>query len=534
MAFSMIPGMTEVLEDNYYGRADIKETSGKVGHTETTNIAGVPEGKTINPLSYAALINDFNRFRAVARSKSDEYDMPGHVYFRVIFHFANGSDAQEAVPAADGETVTSGKENSWTGLIAPSWLDFGADFSGSGKGSNVEDLEKLWRSSTAFNYFVINGDEIRARQTKEFIELLSNISSECPWYFQSIKGLDTAIERAITVSGADFALKEERDKITIECLDDSYDQRIGTLLDLYRAIVWSWETKRVMLPVNLRKFDMTIIAFQMPLRGRHISRNTLTLDNKVSSDLISETSGTQIANVVRTDDGLISVYTNDSSFPVASFKAWEFHGCEIDYNSTKSGWTELDNANGSAQKYSIDIYYDDMFESRFNEFLGDVVTDVVGDDISYPYDNWLQPTATQQRELHIPATANYKKPGDYPHKKGPQSVGSNMFGNTPRGRSGIVDQLVGAGKEWAMTKLKKIYLGNMNGLSIKRIGSQISQALDGDLWGTVGNVTKYARGDWKGGKAQLGENLFPKPETRSTDRIIALGNIFRANTAINT
>lgn len=501
------------LEDNVLGQSDIKKTEGTMGHSESTNISSVAGGKTLNPLSYDALIKDFNRFRAATRSQSDEYDMPGQVFFRVLFHFANGSDAQESVPAADGQNLTSGKENAWSGLIAPSWLDFGADFTGLGSGGTVNDLEKLWRSSTAFNYFVTNGDDIRARQTKKFIELLSNISTECPWYFQNIKGLDSAIERAITSPGADFQFKEERDKIVIECLDDSYDQRIGTLLDLYRAIVWSWETKRVMLPVNLRKFDMTIIAFQMPLRGKHVSRNNLNLKGAVASELVSsEAAGNNISRVVSGPDGVTSIYSTDQSGLVASFKAWEFHGCEIDYNSSKSGWSELDNAAGSIPKYNIEIFFDDVFESRFNEFMGEVVTDSVGDDIAYFYDDWLLPTASKARELDIPDAPKYYSP-----------------------ESGILAQLLGAGKSWATTKLQKIYLGNLNGLSISRIGSQVNQALSGDLWGTIGNATKYARGNFDGGKAKLGENIFRQPETRTIPtHNIQLGNLFRANTTLNT
>ena len=507
---------------------------GNFGPAETVSKQQIPHTQTINPLAYSTLIRDFNRFRAIARSESDMYDMPGHVFFRVLFHFDNGSDVRESAPGILGATVASPKEENWTGLLAPSWYEVGESF-----GFNIEssaDIEKLWRSSTAFNYFVLNGDIPRARMTKQFVELLSSISANSPWYFQNIKGLDAAIERTVTAPNAEFEVKTERDKITIECLDDSYDQRIGTLLDLYRAIVWSWETKRQMLPANLRKFDMTIIAFQLPLRGKHVSRYDINM-GKIKNELTSEDAKTNtISNVVDVG-GVTQIYTSDSTSPIASFKAWEFHGCEIDYNSSKSGWGELDNAIGSIPKYNIEIFFDDVFETRFNEFTNSTITDIVGDDVPYSYDNsTLFPSEVKRdkESVKLSIPKNYSKPAGWPHLQGPQSVGVNMFGATPGHKSGLIDQIVGAGTSWVGTKLKKIYLGNMNGLSISKIGQQINQFLDGDLWGTVNNVANYVRKDYDGGHAQLGSNIFPEPEMRGSDRIVNLGNIFRTNTALNT
>lgn len=500
------------------------------GPAQFVNKKPIPQEPTISPLSYTALIRDFNRFRAVARSESDMYDMPGHVFFRIMFHFDNGSDAQEPEPGTEGRDNVSGIENAWTGLIAPSWYEFPDDFAY--VVNDQSDIETLWRSSTAFNYFVLNGDITRAMQTKQFVELLSNISSNSPWYFQNIKGLDAAIERSVTAPGVEFQFKEERDKITIECLDDSYDQRIGTLLDLYRAIVWSWETKRQMLPANLRKFDMTIIAFQMPLRGKHISRNNLEL-GKVKEELVSDFPAGVSINKVVENNGVTNVYVSDSNEPVASFKAWEFHGCEIDYNSSKSGWVELDNAAGSAIKYGIDIYFDDVFETRFNEFIPATITDIVGDITSVTFDDSLNPSFTSDGLPAIPTPQPYTPPeSKYESTHGPQSVGTNMHGLRPHNKSGLLDQIVGVGTEWAKTKLKKLYLGNLNGLSLKKIGQQINQALDGDVWGTAYNTVEYVRGNHKGDGATLGENIYPKPPKQ--DHIIELGNIFRANTTLNT
>lgn len=512
-----------------------------VGPSSPVGIGEAQPWERINPLSFAGIIKDFNRFRAIAMSQSDPYDMPGRVFFRVVFHFINGSDVQSMEPGIEGIDVAPNAGNAWTGLIAPSWLDVvdgGFDgFSGM-PATEIEALDRLWRSSTAFNYFVLNNDLTRARYTREFIELLSNISTNSPWYFQNIKGLDSAIERSIANQGSEFELKDERNKITIECLDDSYDQRIGTLLDLYRAIVWSWETKRIMLPSNLRKFDMTIIAFQMPLRGKHISRNPLNF-HEVKDELVSEDSkGTKISKIIN-HKGSTVIYTQNPKVPAASFKAWEFHGCEIDYNSSKSGYSELDNAAGTVPKYSIDIMYDDVFETRFNEFIedGETITDVLDDNATYIFDKEnLTPTRKDTPNIDFDTSAKgYEAPADGEHNSTPYYMSNgdkNMYGAKPRRGSGLLNQLLGAGEAWVGTKLKKIYLGNMNGLSISKITSQVNQALDGNLWSTINNAKQYARGNYNGGDAKLGENIFPDPP--QTDHIVKLGNIFHTNTLLNT
>lgn len=523
------------------GRPTATDNS-KIGPSSSVSISGAQPWEGINPLSYAGLIKDFNRFRAVAQSESDPYDMPGRVFFRVVFHFINGSDVQSMEPGIEHIDIAPNAGNAWTGLIAPSWLDVvegGFDGFGGKAATEPEALDRLWRSSTAFNYFVLNNDLTRARYTREFIELLSNISTESPWYFQNIKGLESAIERSIANQGEDFQFKDERNKITIECLDDSYDQRIGTLLDLYRAIVWSWETKRIMLPANLRKFDMTIIAFQMPLRGKHISRNNLNMRD-VKEELVSaDSKGSKISKVVNRNGSTV-VYTQNPKVPAASFKAWEFHGCEFDYNSSKSGYSELDNAAGSVPKYSIDIMYDDVFETRFNEFMdgGETITDVLDDNATYIFDEQnLMPTRKDTPNVDFETFGKpYEGPADGERNSTPYYMtggDKNMYGAKPRRGSGLLNQLLGAGEAWVGTKLKKIYLGNMNGLSISKITSQVNQALNGDIWATINNAKQYARGDYNGGNAQLGENIF-KQETTRTEHMINLGNIFRTNTALES
>lgn len=613
------------IRDPKTGKALTGPLEGSKSKTETP--------ATYDAFSYVSLIQDLNRFRATAFNTENMFDMPGQVFFRVLFHFNNDSDVMVGAPGVQGADIAGSANNSYNGLIGPSWLQFGDTAVSDIQSRAQQSLDLLWAHSTAFNYFIINNDLQRAANTKKFVELLSSISANSPWYFQNIKGLDTAIERQ--VANGEFMFKDERDKITIECLDDSYDQRIGTLLDLYRAIVWSWETKRIMLPSNLRKFDMTIIAFQLPIEGMHIARRKqFTSTNKIlpmqrtgrypMSD--TEVRGDKKSNhglseLAVTDKGLTVIYDGNpgNSAPVASYKAWEFHGCEIDYNSSKSGWSDLSNSEGSVPKFNIDIFFDDMFEIRFNEFLMQHVTDLNGDnapviinsesevnqsfydmeqelaDLMYNDtedekkwreginkqfdDKWKgkdtsklteaekkqyeddvkardSATYTSQNQAKIEALS---KKMDSAQIKTSTSLelpnitniipvpnntisistqsqlnGRNIFNGKPSRGSGIIDQIIGHGQAWLETKLKKVYLGNMNGLSLSKVRQQVETAIDGDLFATAANIANYVRGNYNGGSGQLGENIFPAPTGTDQDRIINLGNIFKANTALNS
>ena len=121
----------------------------------------------------------------------------------------------------------------------------------------------------------------RAELLVEFVNLLSNINSESPWYFDEISGLEAALERK-SLTERDFKFEEQRQKISIKCKPDSFDDRIATLLDLYRSITYSWALKREVIPSNLRKFDMGIYIFSDPIIPIHNSpekRLTVTLKN---------------------------------------------------------------------------------------------------------------------------------------------------------------------------------------------------------------------------------------------------------------
>lgn len=470
---------------------------------------------TGSPMEYVSIIQDLQRFRGSARSEGDLYDFPNQVFFKILFHFDNDSDANSGGPSATPalsanggvETSTSAPSTVGTGLLHPTWLaapKVSLDMQGNDGGSLQKKIEYLWANNTAWSYLTLQGEDERAHNLRLFIELLSNINTNTPWYFQNLKGLEQATNREM-IGSDDFIMKPERNRITIECLEDAYDMRISTMLDLYRSAVWSWEMKREMVPSNLRKFDMTIIVFQMPIKGLNSPRGTMQMSEAI---MRNET------KIVETNEGFAVVYDEPGgvgkNVKLTSYKAWEFHGCEIDYNTTKFTMETVNNAEGTALRPQIDIFYDDCFEIRFNEFLGRHITDLIGDS-AYMVTN----TNCSVNKGRLP-------------KEQPKVDVSNISDFKDANPS-ITQQIAGGLLSWGDTKLKKIYLGNLSGLSLSRIGQQLKE-LD-DVGATVGSATQYIRGNYNGSRTHRGGDIFPEPEQT---RLKRLGNIFTAKTRANS
>lgn len=276
-----------------------------------------------DPLSYRKVLHDIRAWKYSGGNYADAfnyYDQMGHTFFRLIFHFYTN-------------------EPRGYGLLHPTW-------------KHGQGLTDWWQHDSAYSYLKMNGEEDRANYLRNFISLLSNINAKSPWYFQSIKGLDEAMSREYM----EMELSEPK-KITIECLDDSLDNRVGTLLDLYKAACYSHQLKKEIIPRNLRTFNMDIVVMQTPIKSMH------------------HDGGFDTASSTHQGMGINGDLT--------SYKVLHLKGCHIDINSNKVAYGDLNNAEGMAMKYAIDIHVSDIFESRHNEFIPDLgkITDLLSYDL---------------------------------------------------------------------------------------------------------------------------------------------------------
>lgn len=419
-----------------------------------------------NYISYSQILNSRDEFRKAGTNSGSEFnlfDTPGHKYFKLFFYFNNGDES--------GSRFLS----DCTGLLAPTWLAYGV------KESNY------YMSNSAWSYLKMNNEDERAKLLEEFVNLLSNINAESPWYFSEVSGLDAALDRK-AINSDNFFIDPARPKISIKCLQDSYDDRIGTLIDLYRSIVWSWTTKREVLPANLRKFDMGILIFDTPNEPFH----------KIDSKLLP----------IFDEYAVVGEGSDDY---ISSYKYIELHNCEIDYSSSKFNYSTLNNKEGTQTEYVIDINFDDCYETRYNEFLRRKFGDMIKYDLltsnqteEYEYTDTLEPVLGDEVEKRIEM---YDSKG---------FLGS------------LVNQLISTGLSKVTSLIKKAVLGNLYKFSLSKVGGQLSSLMSGNVMGAVGHIKEYLNDNKQTAVGPHGEkNLFQKPETRKSNpqNISELGSL---------
>lgn len=390
----------------------------------------------IDAMSYGRFIQDLKEFRRAGTKSGSEFnifDTPTNKYFKLLFYFYGRGEDEPNVRQS-------------TGLLVPSWNFFeSSDGEQNSQGAKKYKSSEYWQSTTAWAYLKLNGENERAEKLEKFISLLSNINSESPWYFQSIAGLDTAVERK-SVSDGKFDVSEIK-RLQLKCLPDAVDDRIGTLLSLYRDVVWSWSMKREIIPSNLRKFDMAVYIYEAPMKYLH--ENEDIIDGK------------------------------DNTMFKPSYRMLEFHNCEFDYNSIKTGYSEISNATGIQPTYTIDITYDDCYEVSYNSILMRTIGDLIIADSKYV---GMIGEETKTPDDHIAQTDDVTQ---YNHLKQRVDRSRSFISNA-------LGQVVGTVAGEVNTIAKRLLLGNIYTVSLTQVASDISNLAKGNIIATTQRALDYA------------------------------------------
>ena len=459
-------------------------------------------------LSYQNILQDIKNFKNSGTNHGSDiniYDMPSHKYFKLLFYFGSNSEFGND----DG-----------SGLLAPTWEVFNerkkfvldAEKTLADENRTIEEEDAAlsniaWSTqnelhyydfNSAWSYLMLNDEKDRAEKLEQFVTLLSDINSNSPWYFSKVGGLSEALERKVTEDGK---LEISDKRLTITCLPDAFDNRITTLLDLYRDITWSWIHKREMVPANLRKFDMAIYIFETPNFTWH-GNTVLDPEPSVIGRTPFNYKPSKFTN------------TETQSFN-PSYKMIEFHGCEFNYNSIKSGWSEIDNQTGAQPTYTIDITFSDCYEISYNDIMmrtiGDVIlTDLINtsanenDYISKPqswYDDFTQAMQLDNRRKPIYPKAKtlaedtYVRFGNLNYRSTPQEAIDEEY--ITEYKPGFITNAIGqvAGHLVADVKslLNKAILGNIYTFSLTQMGDQLSDAMKGNLIKTGMSVAQYVK-----------------------------------------
>ena len=389
-------------------------------------------------LSYSHMITDRGKFKSIYKNEDHQpFDAPGNFYFKILFYFNNQQNE-------DGmESNLLGKEN----------------------------------GNTALSYLKKNAETERAAMLEEFIYLLSEISANSPWYFQSIEGMESTQNRSYL---KEFKADEPR-QLTIKCLQDPIDSRITNLLELYRASCFSHIWRKEIVPANLRKFDMGIYIFQAPINGNKYSN----VDKKIPNQ-----------GIVKRSEA------ND--IDAASCKYLEFHNCEISLDSLNSCYGTPDNSKGFAIEPSIIINYDDCFTSNYNEFTCRTIGDFVQVDIN--------------RQITITNIDTSKSDDNSSNEKFITKFIDKTLTN-----------LKGKAYTKAQNLINSAFLGNVYGLSLSNIMQSVNDVANGgDIFAATGNLARQGKNIITKGKNVVedmkGEIARQNDKTLNTSK--NLGSVF--------
>lgn len=453
-------------------------------------------------LSYDTILNDKDSFR---KSRLDVLDAPGTYFFKVIFYFNNPGDDSDTGYTSNLLGWSNGMTDGgvWTGEGKPDLKESAShtletDNIGAQFGSQPAAVSY----NTAYNYLCMNGEWERAKNLKDFIFMLSEISANEPWYFKSIEGLDTAMERTWNKDG--MKVEDSLPQITIKCMQDSVDSRITTMLGLYRSALWSQAWRREVVPANLRKFDMGVYIFQSPTHGDSY-----------------KTTGKRL-------QGYSPSMMNGDVF--AGCHYFEFHDCEIDPNSIKNGFSSMDNSTGVQMEPSISINYNDCFVSTYNDQLCRSIGDFVRADLDARYDALdftpIQgsPDTSSSQDKQSSTAERATTIGETVTKRISES--NNYTRNTGFNfGTAVADNLAGIAVNTVSKIARKAYLGNVYGASLRQIVGVGELMMSGDVVGAVSRgitVGTNTAGSIKEGSSVVHDTI---PSLTGRKDPITLGNV---------
>lgn len=242
---------------------------------------------------------------------------------------------------------------------------------------NSKEFTQATNSAAKYLYTNKNHKQIKARDRitalHKFASIISYISNNAPWYFKDVKGLNNAVSTLVD----DFS--KER-SIEIGVTQDAIDMRLSSLMSLYNYACFDNFLGKEIIPENLRKFDMTIIIFQTPLRYLHTSFTSnkktefMGIDVGAVVDEVTGLFGKKKKGKAGTKYKSMDLINGDSQNfgDLMSMKIYSFMGCEFDMESFASIIPgQMSNENPfQLGNSSIKIKFTKCIEHTMNEFYG--------------------------------------------------------------------------------------------------------------------------------------------------------------------
>ncbi len=210
-------------------------------------------------------------------------------------------------------------------------------------------------SAVQFLYSV--GEPERAKMLEKFISSLRKISEETPWYFQSVTGLDSLYSQGyINTRGTQTGLSDA--SITISTLE-SLDYRLHALKDLYRKAAYDRKYRRWILPINMRRFRMSV--FIGDYRQMAITEDNYSINPRQALDALRDIdvfNGSNIGGKLlgKINDGALSFVKRlqwwDNHFSCMLFDCQD---CEFDMSGFVTDLSHSRLNNDLDSKFTINI-----------------------------------------------------------------------------------------------------------------------------------------------------------------------------------
>lgn len=401
------------------------------------------------------------------------------------------------------------------GIDDPTYMSFWLDFNFNG---NIVEgdydamphglLAPKEHNYSAEQYLRNIGYSKRGDNIRVFREILRKIIREAPWTISGLDGLKTAYE---IKPGQNW--REKDAKITVT-LQDTLDMRANALVDLYRFAAYDTEFMRYLLPDIMRYFKMTIYISEFRTFHEPIVKRTdwekPEMDNLKDQPTSDPWSLPDIDNLRARGQQLYDQYFKepDVEEPLGeyflktldkklSIIKLDFEQCEIDLESIEPSW--LENASNTTlpnrETVKFDIKIGKVKEMRTYPVIEAIINLIaqIGDEDgpTLSGDNFsigkLNKTGSktmddadeinkklrQRDDRHDNEV--YKKTKKRGHlsdpsvdpRRGIEKIGERMIDDTG-------DIIGGAITDYVATEVKKVYLGNVYGISPAELQRRIT------------------------------------------------------------
>ena len=227
---------------------------------------------------------------------------------------------------------------------------FGGMFKNGGKYIRSTNSALGFLNSARKHYESANIDD-RIRALQKFCSTFKSLAVDTPWMFKGIGGIDQ-------LPGAYTKEHTKEKTLDITLNEETADMRIGTMFDLYKYTCYDNIYCREILPANLRKFDMAVMIYQLPIKKY-------------------QTAGSVVPYITTTYKNKTTIPINTARGDMMSFKLYSFMNCEFD-ETTLNVWNGSSMNNETAFKQgttTFKIKYDRFYEMRMNEWSRFLMSD---------------------------------------------------------------------------------------------------------------------------------------------------------------